>query len=657
VATSRSTAEHGDGRLSELSFTSIGRAARAEQVVSVGQRENVDSLVRAAIDNPRPDRQLLNTLYELIVPKALKEQFYGSENLMLMLDDEAAGLPLEMLATRSRDGDVVPLCVAAGVVRRLETTTFAETVRPATGQAALVIGDPPAGRGLGRLLGARAEAEAVAHVLTDRGYDVIKIIPGPEEDEADIVEILNALFRREYRIIHIAGHGAYDPDPTRSGVLLGPDRVLGALEIGQMRTVPDLVFLNCCHLGTMPRDANVLASSIARRLIDDGVRSVVAAGWAVDDEAARTFATTFYRDLLGGADLGTAARQARVVVHGLPARSNTWGAYQVYGPPDMRMARRSAATGSNDELLAPRDVGNELDALHRRASNAAGAERVSAVADDLIALLEAAPTAWLGPAERLRAGAVWTVLARYDKAVEAYEAVERDATGAASLQSIEQLANVRAKWAVQQHGLKRPTGALFAAAAKGLDSLQKFGDTPERLAIRGSLERRRALCSAKPHRREALARSAKAYKDAADLHRTTTGTVYFYAEINRVVLEATIAGGQLSPAKRGRLRRVVAEAEAAANAQRCPDFWSRVTPGDAALALALVDGTLDDAGIYATVECYRTAFQDSSEADRKTVLESLEIVAGTLADAAPDLAKAVEQLNERIKAMITEMHE
>ena len=652
VATDRAGQAAARERLSALSFTSIGRAARAEQVVSVGQRANVEALVQAAVDNPLPDRQLLNTLYELIVPKALKEQFYGSENLMLMLDDEAATLPLEMLATRSRDGDVVPLCIEAGVVRRLETTTFAAAVRPATGKAALVIGDPPPGRGLGRLLGARAEAEAVARVLTDCGYDVTAIIPGPDEVEADIVEILNALFRREYRIIHIAGHGAYDPDPTRSGVLLGPDRVLGSLEIGQMGTVPDLVFLNCCHLGTLPRDANVLASSIARRLIDDGVRSVVAAGWAVDDEAAKTFAEAFYRALLGGADLGAATRRARVTVHRLPVRSNTWGAYQVYGPPDLRLRGESAATGYGDELLAPRDVGSALDALHRRASNTTGAEAAEAVANDLEAFLRTAPPAWLGPAERLRAGAVWAVLARYEEAIKTLEDVQSDATGVASLQSIEQLVNVRAKWAVQRHREGRPTAELLAATAEGLDSLQKFGDTPERLALRGSLERRRALCLAGADRQEALRRSAKAYRAAADLHRRTIRTVYYYAELNLVVLEVTIKGGRLGPAERRRLAGRVAEAEAAAQAQRCPDFWSRATPGDAAFALAVVKDRLDDAAIDAVVERYRAAFENSSQAERVTVLESLEIVAGTLVDGAPDLARAVDQLRERIQGLI-----
>jgi hypothetical protein len=90
--------------------------------------------------------------------------------------------------------------------------------------------------------------------------------------------------------------------------------VLTAAEIGQMRQVPDLVFLNCCHLaqvGPEARDGspvayNRLAASISRELIEMGVRAVVAAGWAVRDDAANFFARVFYDEMLAGATFGAA---------------------------------------------------------------------------------------------------------------------------------------------------------------------------------------------------------------------------------------------------------------------------------------------------------------------------------------------------------------
>jgi CHAT domain-containing protein len=306
-------------------------------------------LVDQAIGNPAVDDQLFNTLYEMLVPNALKGQGYGGENLMVVVDEQAAVLPLEMLATRAQEGQVRPLAVEAGLIRRLETRGPDTLTRQSAGRAALVIGDPPAGPGYPRLDAAREEARRVKAVLEENGYDVTAIIPEDvDDDRSRVVSILNALFRRSYRIVHVAGHGNYAPDdPTRSGVAIGPGAFLTAFEIAKMRTAPDLVFLNCCHLGAIrprrldgsrPLRADKFASSISRQLIENGVRAVIAAGWAVDDLAAADFADTLYGRLLAGDDLGSATHQARKVAHAAYGSLNTWGAYQVYGPPAMRLS-------------------------------------------------------------------------------------------------------------------------------------------------------------------------------------------------------------------------------------------------------------------------------------------------------------------------------
>jgi len=50
---------------------------------------------------------------------------------------------------------------------------------------------------------------------------------------------------------------------------------------------------------------------VAQQFIRMGVRAVVAAGWAVDDQAAKEFARTFYREMLNGAEFGKAVQRAR----------------------------------------------------------------------------------------------------------------------------------------------------------------------------------------------------------------------------------------------------------------------------------------------------------------------------------------------------------
>ena len=150
-----------------------------------------------------------------------------------------------------------------------------------------------------------------------------------------------------WRIIHIAGHG--EPPVTIDGrfeprgVVLSDNSFLGPREIGSLRVIPELVFVNCCYLASgdvqaLLKVANYdrakFASGVAEALINVGVRCVVAAGWAVDDSAAEVFAATFYARLLGGATFIDAVAAARVDARA--KGGNTWAAYQCYGDPDWR---------------------------------------------------------------------------------------------------------------------------------------------------------------------------------------------------------------------------------------------------------------------------------------------------------------------------------
>ncbi len=64
-----------------------------------------------------------------------------------------------------------------------------------------------------------------------------------------------------------------------------------------------------------------------------GSKVVVAAGWAVDDVAAKTFADVFYKSMIDGSNFGDAVYQARKAVFEQHPDVNTWGAYQCYGDP------------------------------------------------------------------------------------------------------------------------------------------------------------------------------------------------------------------------------------------------------------------------------------------------------------------------------------
>jgi hypothetical protein len=346
----------------DVEFTSIARRARADRLLQRLEEPTVDGLVAEAVQVIQPDPEICHTLYELLLPNEVKADLFGADNLQLLLDRDAAALPWEALAARGAgDDDLDWLAYRAGMLRQFaepETRNARFSVRRPFGRQALVIGNPPGGDGYSDLPAARVEAEQVAACLgaDGAGYQVRSLIWGDAGVKATGLpmpggrawsDVVKALYRYEYRIIHIAAHGAFNlNDPAHSGVVIGPGHCMTAQTVRQLPTVPELVFLNCCHTGGLGGgsqaggvpDVNRLAASIARGLIGIGVRAVVAAGWAVADDAATLFSTTLYDQLLvKSVGFGKAVHEARRMVKDQAGSSMTWAAYQCYGDPEFRL--------------------------------------------------------------------------------------------------------------------------------------------------------------------------------------------------------------------------------------------------------------------------------------------------------------------------------
>ena len=128
-------------------------------------------------------------------------------------------------------------------------------------------------------------------------------------------------------------------------MVIGDGAFLTPAEVNQMRRVPEVVFLNCCYLGKIEEGRkdtdrsrhNQLAANLATQFINMGVRAVIAAGWPVDDAAAKTFARCFYEQLLRGVPFGESVHTARKETFESHGSVNTWGAYQCYGDPEYRI--------------------------------------------------------------------------------------------------------------------------------------------------------------------------------------------------------------------------------------------------------------------------------------------------------------------------------
>ena len=120
-----------------------------------------------------------------------------------------------------------------------------------------MIGEPECPPEYPRLFGARSEALAVRGCLTGNGA-LDGMVTGlisddPSQAGANARTVVNALFEKPWRIVHIAGHGMPGDNGKPGGVVLSNGTFLGPDEFRNMRTVPELVFVNCCHLAQRRR--------------------------------------------------------------------------------------------------------------------------------------------------------------------------------------------------------------------------------------------------------------------------------------------------------------------------------------------------------------------------------------------------------------------
>ena len=673
-----STGLRADG-LGELTYAVMARSARADEIAHPIDLNIIDDLIAKSI-NRRSDPRIGATLYELLVPHELKQPLGSGSHLHLLLDEHTADHPWELLTPR---GDAFrearPVALGGGLLRQfLETGDRRQAPERAPERTVLVIGNPPPGPGFSSLAGAAREAQEVVETfaaapgsrswqITARIWDTRERYLRTELDEpmaTDPAEnIVNELMTGSWRVVHIAAHGSFDPggNAALSGVVLGPGRRLAAATLGQLAIVPDLVVLNACHLGAINRQLagmNRVAASLARQLMQIGVRAVIAAGWAVGDIAAAEFAKALYSSLLDGRELGDAVLSARVHVHDYLPNTVTWGAYQCYGDPGFRLAprrQRSATAGSGFLTVSElrrgiraaasvvSDRTSSLSALRR------GIEAVTLLAaegpeddEDLVRELQllegddlftsARPDVQANIAADL--AVAWAELGDFGRAAGHYRFAIEHGGNDVPLIAVEQLVSMSVRLARQSSDATEQQ-RLFDDARQLLRALDRLGPTGERMALWGSYHKKRA-CTSNPPDYLLVAQAARRYRRALELDGDRPKA---YHELNARQLTAIVwrverdRGMTLldPPAMTPR-----SDTTSVASGRRSPasDFWSRSELGDRLLTSLVeraVTGQFSDETVVNLKAAYVNAFRlRSSAANRRSVIEHLEDVATLL---------------------------
>ena len=151
---------------------------------------------------------------------------------------------------------------------------------------------------------ARKEAEMIGQLLG------VQPLLGRDATKQAVLESIHSV-----SLIHFAAHG----DAERGEIALSPissrgtpheeDYLLTVAEISQVRLRAKLVVLSCCNSASGQIRAEGVVG-IARAFLASGARAVLAALWAISDNATMRFMNRFYEHLVHGESASESLHQA-----------------------------------------------------------------------------------------------------------------------------------------------------------------------------------------------------------------------------------------------------------------------------------------------------------------------------------------------------------
>lgn len=193
------------------------------------------------------------------------------------------------------------------------------------GGGVLVFGNPSLGDPKYDLEYAQREAAAIAKI-----HPKSKVLVRKEATEEALRK-----YGHDYRYLHFATHGQFNPDaPLKSALLLAPDaKYNGMLTVDKLYSLnldADLVTLSACETG-LSRIANGDdLVGLTRGFLYAGSSSIVASLWKVDDLATSELMTFLYEEL-GKTSKREALRKAQMETKKKHAHPYYWASFQLTG--------------------------------------------------------------------------------------------------------------------------------------------------------------------------------------------------------------------------------------------------------------------------------------------------------------------------------------
>ncbi len=495
-----------------LVFSASTSDAREEEQELFSSISLVDPFIKKISLDNQWNASMAKTLFEIMIPNEFKGNLKKKGNICWVLDKETAAYPWELL--KENITEAKPLCIGAGMIRQLTTKEYRQKVTRVAIDRALIVGDPQLDGYVSQLPGAAAEASKVASMFSASGYSNDQIIGGTASD------IILKLFSQDFKVIHLAGHGMYNPKVLhKSGMVIGKEMFLTVADFKQMGAVPELVFVNCCHLGNIDSDGEIfyrerykLAANIGTQLIEIGVKVVIAAGWAVNDIAASDFADEFYRKLLDGNNFGDAVKAARKKIYEDHPNNNTWGAYQCYGDPFYKLINRTETKEELPFYIIEEEVEidlinlrNDLDTRNISPTKAIERLKLISTAMDIAKI----SNGFILEQQAL----ILYELGEYKAAIDKFEELKKEESANFSVSALENYCNARSKQCVVEYKIDTAkTGCedILTTIIGELTELLKINRTAKRISLIAGAYKRKGMVAAK--QKDKL----DAYKAAAD---------------------------------------------------------------------------------------------------------------------------------------------
>lgn len=566
-----------------LRFNALTDKARTEVSLQAINLSQVDEFIRQSMSSSYDDPEVSKTLYEMLMPYEFKQQASSRRNVVLVLNEKAARYPWELLQDRwaninqaNSSQESLPIAVEFGMIRQLESRDFRPM--PVTRDSnALVIGNPLGDSdSFPSLSGAIREAQSTIQMLSGGGYRVKSVIG--EDPATDARKVILALHQKAYRIMHFAGHGVYKyeldsdselcdtcgqniPGKGRkdkvTGMIIGDNVFLTPRNVKNIRFVPELVFINCCHLGREDGDKvdpdsfnnrHKLAANLATEFIRLGAKAVIAAGWAVNDSAAEIFSMTFYERMLAGVSFGESVRHARAETYKQYKQSNTWGAYQCYGNPDfcLTLNNRSDNNNIHEEVVSEA----ELISMIEQQKSLAGTSNADYedIERHLDGLAKVRPDVWDSSAVCEALGHAYNELGQETKAIQYYELALEKKGEYVSLKSVEQLAHMKIKLALKSHldpendRRTEDLGDVISESIDILGGLNTYKQTSERYSLLGSAYKRLAwIMSSEKTVKPDLEKMTTHYQKASELSPEDSYPLFNYLT-SRMIIHWPVKG-------------------------------------------------------------------------------------------------------------------